>query len=139
MIFLLGCITVLLMVPARVFCLTDVEDILAIVSMFCHGFYFLFFCRGIKLVGPMVTMIYRMMMQDLARFGTVFFIFVMGFSQAFFIIFLSFVGDVGCDPDNDEECFVSVEFNAFASNLSNLLILNSARLTIRCQTSWRAS
>ena len=108
-IFLLGCITVLLMVPARVFCLTDVEDILAIVSMFCHGFYFLFFCRGIKLVGPMVTMIYRMMMQDLARFGTVFFIFVMGFSQAFFIIFLSFVGDVGCDPDNDEECFVSVE------------------------------
>ena len=107
-IFLLGCITVVLMVPARLLCLTDVEDVLAIISMFCHGFYFLFFCRGIKLVGPMVTMIYRMMMQDLARFGTVFTIFVMGFSQAFYIIFLSFKGDTDCDPNDDQECYVSV-------------------------------
>ena len=111
MIFLLGCITVVLMVPARLLCLTDVEDVLAIISMFCHGFYFLFFCRGIKLVGPMVTMIYRMMMQDLARFGTVFTIFVMGFSQAFYIIFLSFKGDTDCDPNDDQECYVSVRHN----------------------------
>ena len=110
-IFLLGCITVVLMVPARLLCLTDVEDVLAIISMFCHGFYFLFFCRGIKLVGPMVTMIYRMMMQDLARFGTVFTIFVMGFSQAFYIIFLSFKGDTDCDPNDDQECYVSVRHN----------------------------
>ena len=48
--FLIGCVTVLLMVPARVFCLTNLEDVLATMSMFCHGFYFLFFCRGIKLV-----------------------------------------------------------------------------------------
>jgi hypothetical protein len=33
-------------------------------------------------VGPMVAMIYRMMSQDLAKFGVVFFIFLMGFSQA---------------------------------------------------------
>lgn len=46
----MGCTTVVLMVPARLFCLTDVEDVLAIISMFCHGFYCLFFCRGIKLV-----------------------------------------------------------------------------------------
>ena len=58
-------------------------------------------------VGPMVTMIYRMMMQDLARFGTVFTIFVMGFSQAFYIIFLSFKGDDDCDPQEDQECYVS--------------------------------
>ncbi len=30
----------------------------------------------------MVAMIYRMMSQDLAKFGVVFFIFLMGFSQA---------------------------------------------------------
>ena len=48
--FLIGCVTVLLMVPARLFCLTNLEDVLATMSMFCHGFYFLFFCRGIKLV-----------------------------------------------------------------------------------------
>ena len=100
-VFLIGCITVLLMIPARLLCLTDTEDVLAIISMFCHGFYFLFFCRGFKLVGPMVTMIYRMMMQDLARFGTVFGIFVMGFSQAFFIIFLSFEEP---ELEEGEEC-----------------------------------
>ena len=109
--FTLGCFTVLLMVPARVLCLTDLEDVLATMSMFCHGFYFLFFCRGIKLVGPMVTMIYRMMAQDLARFGTVFIIFVCGFSQAMFIMFLSFQpddeDDEECDGEDIEECYVS--------------------------------
>ena len=62
----------------------------------------------------MVIMIYRMMAQDLARFGTVFVIFVMGFSQAFFIIFLSFefdptiedveMEDGKCDPNDDDNC-----------------------------------
>ena len=122
MIFLLGCITVVLMVPARLLCLTDVEDVLAIISMFCHGFYFLFFCRGIKLVGPMVTMIYRMMMQDLFRFGTVFTIFVMGFSQAFYIIFLSFKGDDDCDPNDDQECYVSLRQFVFTSSMRIVFI-----------------
>ena len=51
-------------------------------------------------------MIYRMMVQDLARFGTVFAIFVMGFSQAYFIIFLTFKPEEGCDPDEDDDCVV---------------------------------
>ena len=88
--------------------------------MLSTGPYFLFFCRGFKLVGPMVIMIYRMLAQDLARFFTVFVIFVMGFSQAFFIIFQSFefdtevddvpafideeTGDITCDPDEEENC-----------------------------------
>ena len=55
----------------------------------------------------MVTMIYRMMMQDLARFGTVFFIFVMGFSQAYFIIFLSFEEQPDCE-ENDDDCVVFI-------------------------------
>ena len=118
-VFLIGCITVLLMVPSRLLCWTDGEDVLAIISMFCHGFYFLFFCRGFKLVGPMVTMIYRMMMQDLARFGTVFIIFIMGFSQAFFIIFLSFE-----EPPEDEECEEGdcVESNLMPDFVESLLI-----------------
>lgn len=37
------------------------------VIMLCNGPYFLFFCRGFKLVGPMVIMIYRMLAQDLLR------------------------------------------------------------------------
>ena len=54
------------------------------------GPYFLFFCRGFKLVGPMVIMVYRMLAQDIVRFGSVFFIFVMGFSQGYFVLFQSF-------------------------------------------------
>ena len=56
-------------VPCRVFCLYHVEDTLCQVVgllstkcqivMMCNGWYFLFFCRGFKLVGPMVIMIYR--------------------------------------------------------------------------------
>ena len=44
------------------------ENILSVVVMLCNGPYFLFFCRGFKLVGPMVIMIYRMLAQDLLRF-----------------------------------------------------------------------
>ena len=43
------------------------ENILSVVVMLCNGPYFLFFCRGFKLVGPMVIMIYRMLAQDLLR------------------------------------------------------------------------
>lgn len=35
-------------------------------------------------------MIYRMVMGDLIRFVTIYLVFVMGFSQAYYIIFLSF-------------------------------------------------
>jgi hypothetical protein len=45
----------------------EVEDTLALVIMLFNGPYFLFFCRGFKLVGPMVIMIYRMLAQDLLR------------------------------------------------------------------------
>ena len=71
----------------------------------------------------MVTMIYRMMMQDLFRFGTVFTIFVMGFSQAFYIIFLSFKGDDDCDPNDDQECYVSLRQFLFTSSMRIVFIL----------------
>ena len=61
----------------------------------------------------MVIMIYRMMAQDLARFGTVFIIFVCGFAQAMFIMFRSFQpddeDDEECDGEDIEECYVSAK------------------------------
>ena len=57
------------------------EDILAIFVMITTAWYFLFFCRGFKLTGPFVIMIYRMMAADLLRFGIIYVIFVMGFAQ----------------------------------------------------------
>lgn len=41
-------------------------------------------------MGPFVVMIYRMVMGDLIRFVSIYLVFVMGFAQSYFIIFLSF-------------------------------------------------
>ena len=38
-----------------------------LVCMLANGCYFLFFCRGFKLVGPMVIMIYRF--EELTAYG----------------------------------------------------------------------
>ena len=46
------------------------------------------FFRGFKTTGPFVTMIYRMVANDLFRFCIVFFIFVMGFGQCNMIFLL---------------------------------------------------
>ncbi|XP_071749408.1 transient receptor potential cation channel subfamily V member 5 isoform X2 [Lepeophtheirus salmonis] len=88
--FLIACLLIQFCVPLRFLCWYQSEDVLAIIAMLFTGFYFLFFCRGFKLTGPFVIMIYRMLASDLLRFGTIYFIFVMGFSQAFYIIFQSY-------------------------------------------------
>ena len=49
----------------------------------------------------MVIMIYRMLAQDLTRFLTIFGIFNMGFSQAFFIIFQSYKFEA--DEEEDQK------------------------------------
>ncbi|XP_066261060.1 transient receptor potential cation channel subfamily V member 5 [Euwallacea similis] len=89
--FLFSCILVFGVIPwLRLVCLDEAEDITAVVVMLTTAPYFLFFCRGFKTVGPFVVMIYRMVMGDLLRFATIYMVFVMGFSQAYYIIFLSF-------------------------------------------------
>ncbi|XP_045115765.1 transient receptor potential cation channel subfamily V member 5-like [Portunus trituberculatus] len=89
-LFLLACIMVLIMSGLRALCMNEGEDVLAVLVMLCTGPYFLFFCRGFKTVGPFVTMIYTMLVGDLLRFVTIYFVFIMGFSQAYFVIFNSF-------------------------------------------------
>ncbi|CAG9764155.1 unnamed protein product [Ceutorhynchus assimilis] len=89
--FLFSCILVFGVIPwLRLLCLDEIEDVIAVVVMLTTAPYFLFFCRGFKTVGPFVVMIYRMVMGDLLRFAAIYMVFVMGFSQAYYIIFLSF-------------------------------------------------
>ena len=88
--FLLSCVLLQLCVPVRVFCFYDIEDAMGQLIMLSNGLYFLFFCRGFKLVGPMVIMVYRMLAQDLMRFGIIYSMFIMGFSQAYYIMFQSY-------------------------------------------------
>ena len=59
----------LMLASLRLFCFCNAEDSLAIIIMTWTGPYFLFFCRGFKLVGPMVIMVYRMLAQDIVRFS----------------------------------------------------------------------
>merc|ERR1712029_589623 len=61
--------------------------------------YALYFCRGFKTTGPFVTMIYRMTANDLFKFCIIYFIFVMGFAQSYYIIFQSY--DLEADDEND--------------------------------------
>nr|XP_031845256.1 transient receptor potential cation channel subfamily V member 5 [Nomia melanderi] len=88
--FLFSCCILLTFPLLRLNCADRVEDMLAVVVMLTTAPYFLFFCRGFKTVGPFVVMIYRMIMGDLLRFVSIYLVFVMGFSQAYYIIFLSF-------------------------------------------------
>ena len=81
--FLTACMLCIIAIPFRLSCAFSTENSLAILIMLLTGPYFLFFCRGFKTTGPFVIMIYRMMAADLLRFVTIYFIFVMGFSQGF--------------------------------------------------------
>ncbi|KAL4705266.1 hypothetical protein ACJJTC_010285 [Scirpophaga incertulas] len=88
--FLFSCLLMITMPTLRLWCADAAEDHLAVMIMLTTAPYFLFFCRGFKTVGPFVVMIYRMVMGDLLRFVCIYLVFVMGFSQAYYIIFLSF-------------------------------------------------
>ncbi|CAG9782810.1 unnamed protein product [Diatraea saccharalis] len=88
--FLFSCLLMIAMPTLRLWCADEAEDHLAVIIMLTTAPYFLFFCRGFKTVGPFVVMIYRMVMGDLLRFVCIYLVFVMGFSQAYYVIFLSF-------------------------------------------------
>ncbi|XP_067949715.1 transient receptor potential cation channel subfamily V member 5-like [Watersipora subatra] len=94
-LFYISCILVLLMVPSRIFCsfskhLATYEDVLTIITILMTAPHFLFFCRGFKMVGPFVTMIYKMLVGDLLRFFTIYFIFLIGFSQSMYVIHVNY-------------------------------------------------
>ncbi|XP_055856516.1 transient receptor potential cation channel subfamily V member 5 [Episyrphus balteatus] len=99
--FLFSCCLMMTIPWLRLSCMTEVDDHVAVVIMLTTAPYFLFFCRGFKTVGPFVVMIYRMVMGDLLRFVSIYLVFVMGFSQAYYIIFLTF--DNPATPDDIDD------------------------------------
>ncbi|XP_065210023.1 transient receptor potential cation channel subfamily V member 5 isoform X2 [Planococcus citri] len=99
--FLFSCLLMMIIPFLRFSCSDEIEDMMIIVIMLTTSPYFLFFCRGFKTVGPFVVMIYRMVIGDLLRFVCIYLVFVMGFSQAYYIIFLSF--DNPGTPDGTDD------------------------------------
>uniref|UniRef100_A0A0K0E2D4 ANK_REP_REGION domain-containing protein n=1 Tax=Strongyloides stercoralis TaxID=6248 RepID=A0A0K0E2D4_STRER len=87
-------ILIIMMIPVRLLCgihvsMLVLENVLAIITILFTTIHFLFYCRSVKFVGPFVLMIYTIIAQDMIRFVAIYFIFLLGFSQAFYLIFLS--------------------------------------------------
>uniref|UniRef100_A0A0N5BRN5 ANK_REP_REGION domain-containing protein n=1 Tax=Strongyloides papillosus TaxID=174720 RepID=A0A0N5BRN5_STREA len=87
-------ILITLMIPVRCLCgvhssMFVFDNVLAIITILLTTIHFLFYCRSVKFVGPFVLMIYTIIAQDMIRFVAIYFIFLLGFSQAFYLIFLS--------------------------------------------------
>ncbi|XP_035213588.1 transient receptor potential cation channel subfamily V member 5-like, partial [Stegodyphus dumicola] len=89
-LFMFSCCVLMTMIPLRFTCSHQAEDICAVCVMLTAAAYFLFFCRGFKIVGPFVVMIYKMILTDLLCFVTIYLVFVLGFAQAYYVIFLSY-------------------------------------------------
>lgn len=86
-LFMISCVLFLACIPFRFLEMKQVEDVLMIIAVPCAWLFLLFFARTFKLTGPFVTMIYKMLLGDLLRFGIIYVIFLTGFTQAFYFLF----------------------------------------------------
>ncbi|KAI6177064.1 Nanchung [Aphelenchoides bicaudatus] len=89
-VFLVSCCMVIFTFLLRLLCMDKFEDIVWAICILLTAVKFLFFCRGFKSVGPFVLMLYKIIVRDLSRFVIIYCIFVIGFSQSFYILFLGY-------------------------------------------------
>ncbi|KAI6216082.1 Transient receptor potential cation channel subfamily V member 6 [Aphelenchoides besseyi] len=80
--------------PIRCMCginetLLLLDNMFSLLATIMTTIHFLFYCRAVKFVGPFVLMVYTIITRDMIRFFLIYFIFLMGFSQGFYIIFLA--------------------------------------------------
>ncbi|CAI4228757.1 unnamed protein product [Auanema sp. JU1783] len=85
---------IFLMIPIRMMCylheiMLVIENIIAICVVLMSTMHFFFYCRGLKFVGPFVLMVYKIVMGDMLRFLFIYAFFMLGFAQAFYVIFHS--------------------------------------------------
>ncbi|XP_078596506.1 transient receptor potential cation channel subfamily V member 5-like isoform X1 [Branchiostoma floridae x Branchiostoma japonicum] len=86
-LFMIGCVCIVLCIPMRFAKLVEAEDWLLGIAIIGSWFYIFFYCRGWTLTGPFVTMIYKMIAGDMARFGIIYCTFIITFAPAFWIMF----------------------------------------------------
>ncbi|CAF4284971.1 unnamed protein product [Rotaria socialis] len=113
-LFLFSCILTLAMIPARITCSIAVDDILCTYAILSRAPYFFFFCRGFRTTGPFVVMIYTMIRGDLLRFCLIFFVFMVGFSQALHVLF------VRIECENDFATVIKTFFRMFCVTLQQI-------------------
>ncbi|GAB1607822.1 transient receptor potential cation channel subfamily V member 5-like [Argonauta hians] len=122
--FLMSCICVFAMIPGRLTCSHEYEDIMGVMAIVCTAPYFLFFCRGFGVTGPFVVMIYSMIKGDLLRFFIIYLIFLMGFSQAMYILFRDNVCSLSSQPLEAITSLFIVSLGTFSDFYNSIEKLN---------------
>ncbi|XP_006825516.1 transient receptor potential cation channel subfamily V member 5-like [Saccoglossus kowalevskii] len=86
---LLSCILILCCIPLRIAGARYAEDILFITAVATAWPHLLFFFRGLRStnLGPFITMIYKMITNDLLRFGIIYCIFLLTFSPSLYYLY----------------------------------------------------
>ncbi|XP_033732977.1 transient receptor potential cation channel subfamily V member 6-like [Pecten maximus] len=85
--FLFACLLIMLCIPLRFTGYETAESILLIIAVPGSWFYLLFFAKGYPLTGPMIVMTYQMLATDMVKFGSMYGIFLLLFSQVFYFLF----------------------------------------------------
>ncbi|CAI2354992.1 unnamed protein product [Caenorhabditis sp. 36 PRJEB53466] len=89
---------ILISIPCRLACsfhdiFLTIDNTMAIISVLLVTQHFLYYMRqamgAIPFVGPFVLMVYTIIATDLVRFAMIYSIFLVGFSQSFYLIFTS--------------------------------------------------
>uniref|UniRef100_A0A1I7U767 ANK_REP_REGION domain-containing protein n=1 Tax=Caenorhabditis tropicalis TaxID=1561998 RepID=A0A1I7U767_9PELO len=85
---------ILISIPCRFACsfheiFLAIDNTMAIISVLLVTQHFLYYMRAIPFVGPFVLMVYTIIATDLVRFAMIYSIFLVGFSQSFYLIFTS--------------------------------------------------
>nr|XP_053627698.1 uncharacterized protein LOC128685222 [Cherax quadricarinatus] len=102
-IFMVANLLIMLVVPCRVVyffkpemvVLRALEDELLSYAVAGSWFMLMFFAGALKLTGPFVVMIYKMITGDMFTFSIIYFIMLLGFSEAFFFLYKSPKQDSG--------------------------------------------
>ncbi|ULT89463.1 hypothetical protein L5515_007978 [Caenorhabditis briggsae] len=115
---------ILISIPCRLACsfheiFLTIDNTMAIISVLLVTQHFLYYMRAIPFVGPFVLMVYTIIATDLVRFAMIYSIFLVGFSQSFYLIFTSCERDSTLIKKTDP---LGSEFNNIMENPVDALL-----------------
>ncbi|CAJ0939097.1 unnamed protein product, partial [Mesorhabditis belari] len=87
-------IGILLLIPIRLLCHASAfflvaDNWISSILVIMTTLHFLYYSRALKFIGSFVLMIYTIIATDMSRFFLIYSIFLIGFSQSFYLIFTS--------------------------------------------------
>jgi len=63
------------------------EEITSATAIILGWIHVLYYHAALKLTGPFVVMVYKMIFSDIVRFGSIFILLILGFGSAFYLLF----------------------------------------------------